>query len=86
MRRRLVNGLTPGRINRLFGIILAIFLAIAGFLYWQGHIKEIGLILMGIVALAAGICFIFGIRATQRDGFLDGYSRAKDDFDKEKKD
>lgn len=85
MRRKLVNGLTPGRINQLFGIVLAIFLAIAGFLYWQGYIQAIVLILTGIIALVAGISYVFGIRIAQKDGFLDGYSRAKDNFDKQKK-
>ena len=85
MRRRLVNGLTSERINCLFGIVLAIFLAIGGFLYWQGYIQEIVLILVGIIALVAGISYVFGIRIAQKDGFLDGYTRAKDGFDKEKK-
>ena len=78
------KGLTPGRINQLFGIVLAIFLAIAGVLYWQGYIQAIELLLAGIIALVAGIAYVFGIRVAQKDGFLDGYSRAKDNFDKKK--
>lgn len=85
MRKRLVNGLTSGRINRLLGVVLALFLAIAGFLYWQGYIQAIVLILTGIVALVVGISYVFGIRIAQKNGFLDGYSRAKDNFDKQKK-
>lgn len=84
MRRRLVNGLTSERINRLFGLALAIFLAVAGILYWQGYIQEMGLILVGVIVLIAGILFVFGTRTAQKDGFLDGYARAKDDFDKKK--
>lgn len=79
------KGLTSGGINRLFGVILAIFLAVGGFLYWQGYIQETGLILVGIIALTAGILFVFGTRVAQKNGFLDGYARAKNDFDKEKK-
>ena len=79
------KGLTPGRINRLLGVVLAFFLAIAGVLYWQGYIQAIELLLAGIIALVAGIAYVFGIRVAQKDGFLDGYSRAKDDFNKEKK-
>jgi len=78
------KGLTPGRINRLLGVVLAFFLAIAGVLYWQGYIQAIELLLAGIIALVAGIAYVFGIRVAQKDGFLDGYSRAKDNFDKKK--
>ena len=85
MRRRLVNGLTSERINCLFGAVLAIFLVIAGFLYWQGYIQAIVLLLAGIIALVAGISYVFGIRIAQKDGFLDGYARAKNEFDKKKK-
>lgn len=77
--------ITPGRINRFFGILLAIFLAIGGFLYWQEYIQEEGLILIGVIALVAGILFTFGVRIAQKDGFLDGYARAKNNFDKKKK-
>ena len=84
MRRRLVNGLTPGRINRLLGVVLAFFLAVAGILYWQGYIQAIELLLAGIIALVAGIAYVFGIRVAQKDGFLDGYTRAKDDFNRKK--
>lgn len=79
------KGLTPGRINRFFGILLAIFLVVGGFLYWRGFINEIGLILMVVIALVAGISFTFGTRMAQRDGFLDGYGQAKNNFDKKKK-
>jgi len=78
------KGLTPGRINRLLGVVLAFFLAIAGVLYWQGYIQAIELLLAGIIALVAGIAYVFGIRVAQKDGFLDGYTRAKDDFNRKK--
>lgn len=39
--------------------------------------------LMGVIILV--LVFVFGVRVAQKDGFLDGYSRAKDDFDKQKK-
>lgn len=74
--------LTPGRINRCFSVLLAIFLAFTGFLYWQGYIQGSGLILVAIVVLMAGILCIISTRIAQKDGFLDGYIRAKDDFDK----
>lgn len=79
------KGLTSGRINRIYGILIAIFLAIGGFLYWQGYIQETGLVLVGVITLVSGISFTFGTRTAQKDGFLDGYARAKDNFDKEKK-
>lgn len=79
------KGLTPGQINRLFGIILAFFLAIAGFLYWQGQINLESLLLVAILILVAGISFTFGVRIAQKDGFLNGYARAKDNFDKKEK-
>lgn len=81
MRRK---GITPGRINRLFGVLLAIFLVIGGYLYWQGYIEEISLILVGIIALVAGVSFTFGTRVCQKDGFLDGYGQAKNHFDGKK--
>lgn len=77
--------LTPGQINRFFGILTAIFLALAAFLYWQNHILKTGLILWGVFALVVGVLFVFGVRMAQRDGFLDGYGRTKDNFDKKKK-
>lgn len=77
--------LTPGQINRLFGTLLAIFLAIGGFLFWQGYIQEMSLLLVAVIALVAGASFTFGTRMAQRDGFLDGYARAKDNFDGKKK-
>lgn len=40
---------------------------------------------MGVITLVSGISFTFGTRTAQKDGFLDGYARAKDNFDKEKK-
>jgi len=79
------KGITPGRINRFFGVLLGIFLASAGFLYWQNRITEIGLIIMVLIALTAGVLFVFGIRIAQKDGFIDGYARAKDNLDKKKK-
>jgi len=79
------KGVTPGRANRCFGVLLALFLAFTGFLYWKEYIQEAGLILVGIIALAAGILFVFGVRIAQKDGFIDGYARAKDNFDKKKK-
>lgn len=77
--------ITPGRMIRLYGLIFAVFLALGGLLYWQGTIQMKGLILMGITALVSGILFTFGVRIAQKDGFLDGYVRAKDHFDKKKK-
>lgn len=79
------KGLTPGRINCFFASLLAFFLAITGVLYWQGQIGLESLLLVGIIALVAGISYVFGIRIAQKDGFLDGYARAKDNFDKQKK-
>lgn len=80
------KGLTPGRINRCFGVLLAVFLALGGFSYRQGYIQETGLVLVGIITLLSGILFTFGTRVAQKNGFLDGYARAKDNFDKKKKD
>lgn len=77
--------LTPGRINRLFGVILSFFLAVAGVLYWQGQISLESLLLVAILTLVAGVAFTFGVRTAQKDGFLDGYARAKNNFDKKKK-
>lgn len=85
MEKKLVNGLTVGRVNRFFGILLAIFLSLGGLLYWQGYLKERGLILVGIITVVAGISFTFGTRVAQKDGFLDGYVRAKDEIEKKKK-
>lgn len=79
------KGMTPGRANRCFGILLAILLAIAAFLYWQNYIQEIGFLIVVIALLVAGIWCTLNTRIAQRDGFLDGYVRAKDDFDKEKR-
>lgn len=79
------KSLTPGQIIRLFGTLLAIFLASGGFLYWQGFLQEMGLVLIGVIVLVVAILFVFGIRIAQKDGFLDGYVRAKDDFDKKRK-
>lgn len=79
------KGITPGRISRLYGLLLAVFLALGGLLFWQGTIRKTGLILIGITALASGILFTFGVRLAQKDGFLDGYARAKDHFNKKKK-
>lgn len=80
------KGLTPGRINRLFGVILSFFLAVAGVLYWQGYIHQVGLMLAAAISLVSGISYVFGIRIAQKDGFLDGYARGQDNFDKKKKD
>lgn len=85
MKKRLVNGLNTDKITHFFGLTLAIFLAIGGFLYWQGYIQELGLILLGIITIVVGISFILGVRVSQKDGFLDGYVRAKDNFNKKKK-
>lgn len=74
--------LTPEQINRLFGVLLAIFLAIGGYLYWQGYIEKMGLLLVAIITLVAGASFTFGTRTAQIDGFLDGYARAKDHLEK----
>lgn len=80
------KGLTAGRMNRLFGFLIAIFWILAGILFWQNHCTaETFLILAGIVTLVGGILFVFGTRSAQKDGFLDGYARAKDEFDKKKK-
>lgn len=79
------KGITPGRINRLFGVLLAISLAVGAGLYWQGSIQESGLVLLVIVTLVVGILFPFGVRVAQRDGFLDGYVQAKNGLDKKKK-
>ncbi len=79
------KGITPGRINRLLGVLLAIFLAVGGWLYWQNFIHEIGLIFIVVVVLVIGVLFTFGTRMAQKDGFLDGYVRAKDSFDKKEK-
>jgi hypothetical protein len=79
------KGITSGRINRLLGVLLAISLAVGAGLHWQGSIREAGLVLLIIVALIVGILFPFGVRMAQRDGFLDGYARAKDHFDREGK-
>jgi len=79
------KGITAGRINRFFGIVLGIFLVFAGFLYWQNRITEIGLITVILVALATGFLFVFGVRIAQKDGFFDGYVRAKNELDKKKK-
>jgi hypothetical protein len=79
------KGLTPGRINRLFGVLLAIFLGVGAYLYWFGYIRELGLALVIIIALVAGVLFTFGTRMAQRDGFLDGYTRAKNGLEEKKK-
>ena len=79
------KGITAGRINRFFGIVLGIFLVIIGFLYWQNRITEIGLITVILVVLATGGLFVFGVRIAQKDGFFDGYIRAKDELNKKKK-
>jgi len=79
------KGITPGRIDRLFGILIAIFWVLAGFLYWQKRITEITIVLAVVASLVGGILFVFGTRTAQKDGFLDGYARAKDGFDKKKK-
>jgi hypothetical protein len=79
------KGITPGRINRLLGVLLAISLVVGGAFYWYGCIQEAGLVLVVIVVLVVGILFPFGVRMAQRDGFLDGYARAKDHFDRKEK-
>ena len=84
MKKRLVNGLNTDKITRFFGFLMAIFLIIGGLLYWQGYIKEVGLILVGIITIMTGVSFTFGTRVAQKDGFLDGYVRAKDDLDGKK--
>ena len=83
--RLVKKGITTGRINRFFALFTAIFLALAAFLYWQNHISLFALIVTGILGLAVVVLFVFGVRISQRDGFLDGYARAKDNFDKKKK-
>jgi len=79
------KGLTVGRMNRLFGFLLAIFWVLAGILFWQNHFDKTILTLAVVVTLVGGILFVFGTRSAQKDGFLDGYTRAKDEFDKKKK-
>lgn len=77
--------LTPGRINRLFGLYMAIFLVIVAVFYWCEQISQTGLILIAIMTITAGVLFVFGVRRAQADGFLDGYVRAKNHFDGKKK-
>lgn len=79
------KGMTTEQIIRFFGLLLAIFLAVGGFLYWQGYMQTIGLVMIGVVVLVAGISFTFGIRVAQKDGFLDGYNQAENDFNNKKK-
>lgn len=85
MEKKLVRLLKPGQMIRLFGFVLAIFLGLAGVLYWQGRLHETGFTLTVIIALIAAVSFAFGVRIAQIDGFLDGYVRAKDEFEKKKK-
>lgn len=84
MEKKLVRLLKPGQMIRLFGFILAIFLGLAGFLYWQGRLRETGFTLTVIIALIAAVSFTVGVRVAQIDGFLDGYARGKNEFDKKK--
>lgn len=84
MKKRLVNGLNTDKISRFFGFLVAIFLGLGGILYWQGYIGETGLVLVGIIVLVAGVSFTLGTRVAQKDGFLDGYSCAKNDFNRKK--
>lgn len=44
-----------------------------------------GLVFGLIAAIVLIFVFVFGVRIAQKDGFLDGYTRAKDNFDKKKK-
>ena len=83
--RLMKKGITPGRIIRFFGILIAAFWVLAGFLYWRYQFTKTFLVLAVIATLVNGALFVFGIRTAQKDGFLDGYARAKDHFDKKKK-
>lgn len=85
MEKKLVKLVKPGQMIRLFGIVLAIFLALSGFLYWQNYLHEIGFTLMVTIALIAAVAFVVGVRVAQIDGFLDGYVRAKEEIEKKGK-
>jgi len=84
MKKKLIKVLKPDLMERFFALVMAMTLIIGGLLYWRGYIKEPGLILLGVFVLVAGVSFTVGIRVAQRDGFLDGYIRAKDDLDNKK--
>lgn len=85
MEKKLVKLVKPGQMIRLFGFVLAVFLVLAGVLYWQGLLRETGFTLTVIIVLIAAVFFVVGVRIAQIDGFLDGYVRAKDEIEKEKK-
>ena len=85
MEKKLVKLVRPGQMIRLFGFILAVFLVLAGVLYWQGLLRETGFTLTVIIALIAAVFFVVGVRIAQIDGFLDGYVRANDEFEEKKK-
>jgi hypothetical protein len=76
------KGLTPGRINRLFGVLLALFLTLVAIFFWYEQIGGEGLVLIAFLVLSAGILFVFVVRRAQVDGFLDGYSRAENNLKK----
>lgn len=84
MKKKLIKVLRPDLMERFFALVMAMTLVIGGLLYWQGYIKEPGLILLGVFVLVAGVAFALGVRTAQTDGFLDGYIRAKDDLDGKK--
>lgn len=44
-----------------------------------------GIVFVAVLILTLILVFIFGVRIAHKDAFLDGYARAKDDFDKKKK-
>jgi len=85
MEKKLVKLVRPGQMIRLFGFILAVFLVLAGVLYWQGLLSKTGFTLTVIIALITAVFFVVGVRIAQVDGFMDGYVRAKEEIEKKEK-
>ena len=69
----------------LLAAVLVLSLIPGVFHFWQGFVNLTFLIFWILVLLIIGVLFVFGLRFAQKDSFLDGYTKAKDDFDKEKK-
>ena len=78
MEKTLVRWLSFRRVIYLFSFIWVVFLGLVGFLYWQGYIQQVALILLGIIALIVAIVFIIGVRIAQRDGFMNGFKNGRD--------
>ena len=85
VKKRFFDSLTADQLNKIAAAILAVFLLVGGILYWQQEIGILGFVFFVLFALVIAGLLVFDTRVVQKDGFLDGYARGKDNFDKEKK-